>query len=72
MYITPVIIGKIGPFRAKQDTSISRRFSVRTVGAYFPDNDLHSINYPAYYTATWQNEKITSHGVFLHFICYNS
>ena len=30
----------------------------------FPDNDRRgSVHYPAYYTATCQNEKISSHGV---------
>ena len=59
MYRTPVIIGKISPDRAKQHPSASRRGAVRPVGAYFPDNDRRSIHYPAYYTATCQNEKIT-------------
>src|SRR4029434_7103338 len=46
MYRTPVIIGKISPFRAKQNPSASRRGAVRPVGAYFPDNDRRSIHYP--------------------------
>ena len=51
MYRTPVIVGKISPNR--------------TLKGLINDNDRRrSIHYSAYFTATCQNEKITSHGVF--------
>ena len=61
----PVIIGKISPDRAN-------RTPTRSEGNCFPLKGLkfdrrRSIYYSAYYTAKWQNEKMTSHGV----ACYN-
>ena len=65
MYRMPVIIGKISPDRVN-------RTPTRSEGNWFPLKGLkfdrrRSIHYPAYYTATCQNEKMTSHGV----ACYN-
>ena len=56
MYRTPVIIGKISPDRAKVSC-----FALK--GLIFDNDRRRSTHYPAYYTATCQNEKITSHGV---------
>ena len=50
MYRTPVIIEKISPDRAKRTPTQSRGV-------------LRSMNYPTYYAAISQNEKITSHSV---------
>ena len=45
---------KISPFMAKQDTSAARRCPVHPVGAYFLNNDRHSIHYPLHiYTAVY-------------------
>ena len=59
MYRTAVIIGKISPDRANSTPTRSGGVLLHPEGAYFPDNDRRSIHYPAYYTATCQNEKIT-------------
>ena len=60
MYRMPVIIGKICPDRAN-------RTQTRSEGNCFPLKGLkfdrrRSIHYPVYYTATCQNENMTSHG----------
>ena len=56
MYRTPVIIGKISPDRAKVSC-----FALKWL--IFDNDRRRSIHYPAYYRATCQNKKITSHGV---------
>jgi hypothetical protein len=48
MYRTRRSLSKIIPFRAKQDTSTSRRGLVRPVGAYFPDNHRRSVGLQHY------------------------
>ena len=53
MYITPIIIGKIS-----HDMSC---LALKGLISY--NNRRCSIHYPAYYTPTCQNEKITLHGV---------
>ena len=66
MYRMPVIIGKISPDRANRTPTRSKgKFSFPLKGPKF--DRRRSIHYPAYYSATCQNEKITSHGV----ACYN-
>ena len=55
IYRMPVIIGKISLTGQKR---------------LIFDNDLRrSIHYPAYYTATCRNEKITFHNLFFTSIC---
>ena len=61
MYRTPVIIGKISPDRANRCAAEVSCFALK--GLIFDKGRRRSIHYPAYYTATCQNEKITSHGV---------
>ena len=65
MHRTPVIIGKISPTRA--NSSLHRRAAKMSCftlkGLIFDIDRRRSIHYPAYYKATCQDEKITSHGV---------
>ena len=61
MYRTPVIIGQISPFRAKQHPTASRRGAVRPVGAYFPDNDRRSIHYPLHNCLTSYPVNVVEH-----------
>ena len=70
MYRRPIIIGNISPFRANRTPPlcVGVRFALK--GLIFDNVRRRSTHYPAYYTATCQNEKITSHGVFLQCICY--
>ena len=65
MYRMPVIIVKISPDGANRTPTRSGGVLLRPV-----DNDQQrSIHYPAYYTATYQNEKVNTRCVFLQFIC---
>ena len=60
---TPVIIGKISPDKANRTPMCSGGVLLALKGLIFDNDRRCSIHNPAYYTATCQNEKITSHVV---------
>ena len=63
MHRTPVIIGKISPAGRTGHKSAAEVSCFARKGLIFDNDRRRSLHYPAYYTATCQNEKITSHGV---------
>ena len=60
MYITPALSGKYRENKPRQSEAEVSCFALKRL---IFKNDRCSIHYTAYYIATCQNEKITSHGV---------
>ena len=56
--MTPVIIGKISPDRAIRTRHEAEMSCFALKGLIFDNDQRRSLHYPAYYTATCQNEKI--------------